>query len=116
MLGSFGDTVIVGGLATLRMPGSLEISKAQLAFVESPFLCLFWEPNNCLPKRLFGLRFDESYESSDGCVGFCTVFCHGLRSKAEQCEAIGISDAPCGRGLLWLRCASRCDAAAGGRL
>ena len=27
MLGRFGDTVIVGGLATLRMPGSLEIGR-----------------------------------------------------------------------------------------
>ena len=112
------NLVCLGALATLsslealRLCGCLEAWKlgdAQLGpLANSPFLCLFWDTKIV---RLFGVFKHLRYLPSTSCWsgGF-------PRSKVEQCEAIGIADAPCGCGLLGLRCASRCDAAARGWL
>lgn len=110
VLGRFGDTVIVGGLATLRMPGSLEIGRRPTWGRWWILHCsaLFWD-TKIVTDYLECLNTWDTWATSCWSGGF-------PRSKVEQCEAIGIADAPCGCGLLGLRCASRCDAAARGWL
>ena len=113
------NLVCLGALATLsslealRLCGCLEAWKlgdAQLGAVGEFSISLPFFGTRRLLLIIWSFRNHwDTWATSCWSGGF-------PRSKVEQCEAIGISDAPCGCGLLGLRCASRCDAAARGWL